>query len=147
MGDRKEKNPEVEKKKRFLKRYRKNQICINQLFEKIADLDEKIKTVKAVNNSGIPRGGIPVTTVDLLADKDEYERRLKNREAKSEVLKREINDEIDKLDNPTHIDVLEGYLIGCKSFEIIAEELGYDQRHVERVYANAVHTLVEYDII
>lgn len=146
MGHGNEKNPDVERKKRFLKRYRKNQSCIEQLRERIKDLDDRIKTVRSPNYSGMPRGGTPVTSVDLLAEKDELERRLKNRLEKSDNYKREIHDEIDTLDDPTQVDILEKYFIDCMEFEDIADELGYNMRHVTRLYARAIYTMVNNDI-
>ena len=60
---------EIESKKRFLKRYRKNYNCIVRLEEKLALLDVKLNSVRSPNLSGMPRGGVPVTAADLVADK------------------------------------------------------------------------------
>ena len=69
-------------KKRFLRRYQNNLSCISRLEAKLVILDERITTIKSPNYSGMPRGGVPVTLDDLLSDKDDLERRIKNLKAK-----------------------------------------------------------------
>ena len=85
---------EIERKKRSLKRYKKNLACIGRLEEKLALLDDRIKSVKSPNMSGMPRGGTPVTIADLLSDKVELEERIERQKAKSKDLKKEIIEEI-----------------------------------------------------
>ena len=70
-------------KKKSLKRYRKNKYCITRLEEKLALLDRKIKSVNSPNLSGMPRGGVPVTMEDLIADKIELEERIKRLKVKA----------------------------------------------------------------
>ena len=59
---------EIERKKRSLKRYKKNIACINRLEDKLKALDARITSVKSPNYSGMPRGGTPITSEDLLSD-------------------------------------------------------------------------------
>ena len=132
---------EVERKKRFLKRYRKNVACINRLKEKLETLDGRIKAIRSPNYSGMPRGGTPVTIDDLLADKNELERRIKRLRAKGDGLRAEIIDEIDTLEDVRYCDILEDFFIGCKSLEDIADDEGYSVRHVYRLYSEAVTRL------
>ena len=138
-----EKIQEIERKKRSLKRYKKNLACIGRLEEKLILLDEKIKSVKSPNYSGMPRGGTPVTVEELLSDKIELEERIKRLRGKSKNLKTDILEEIDSLEDPRYCEVLEGFFIDCKSLEDIAENEGYNVRHVYRLYSEAVKTLAE----
>ena len=132
---------EIERKKRFLKRYRKNTACIMRLEEKLKTLDGRIKAIRSPNYSGMPRGGQPVTIDDLLADKDEIERRIERLRAKGKDLRAEILDEIDSLDDVRYCDILEEFFIGCKSLDDIADDGGYSVRHVYRLYSEAVTRL------
>ena len=132
---------EIERKKRSLKRYKKNLACIGRLEEKLALLDDRIKSVKSPNMSGMPRGGTPVTIADLLSDKVELEERIERQKAKSKDLKKEILEEIDSLDDIRHTEVLESFLIDGISLEDIADNEGYTVRHVYRLYSEAVTQL------
>lgn len=135
----------LEKKKFFLKKYKKNESCIDSLENRIAELDDKITSLKSINLSGMPRGGIPITTEDLIAKKDDLERRKKIRENRRGELKEKIINEIDRLDDPRYLEVLELFFIECMTFEDIADELGYTDRHVTRIYTEGLNALVELD--
>lgn len=137
----------IERKKKFLKRYRRNEACINRLKTKLQVLDEKIKAVKSPNYSGMPRGGVPVTVEDLLSDKLDLENRIERLKAKKSNLKNKILEEIDTLEDDRYVEVLDSFFIECKSFEDIAEDMGYQERHVIRLYSQAIRELVNNDSI
>lgn len=133
---------EIEKrKKRFLKRYRKNLACIRRLEEKLVILDERITAVKSPSLSGMPRGGTPVTLADLVSDKVDLENRIERLKAKGKKLKSEIYEEIDSLEDPRYCEVLEAHFIEGLTFESIAEEMGYTERHVYTLYSEAISLL------
>lgn len=132
---------EVSKKKKFLKRYRKNISCVARLEDKLTTLNERIKSVRSPSLSGMPRGGTPVTVDDLIADKIDLEKRIKRLKSKSRKLKEEIVDEIDTLDDPRYCEVLEAYFIDCLTIEEIADKEGYTERHMYRLYNEAVTEL------
>ena len=132
---------EIEKKKRSLKRYKKNNACIDRLEEKLLLLNERIKSVKSPNYSGMPRGGTPVTIEELLSDKIELEERIERLKGKSKNLKRKILEEIDTLEDPRYCEVLESFFIDNKTLETIAEDEGYTIRHVYRLYSEAIKVL------
>lgn len=136
---------DIERKKRYLKRYKKNKICIDDLKCRIAELDDRIISINSPTLSGMPRGGVPVTKADLIAKKDELERRLKNREDKSKLLKAETLDEIDKLDDIRYVNLLETFLIDCVEFNKLPETLGYSPRHIDTLYKEAVLELIDND--
>lgn len=129
------------RKRRSLKRYRKNIACIERLENKLVSLDERITSLKSPNLSGMPRGGVPITIDDLLSDKADLEDRIKRLKAKSRGLKKAICEEIDSLEDDRYCEVLEAYFIDCLSFDEIADELGYSERHIERLYTEAITLL------
>lgn len=132
---------EIEKKKRSLKRYKKNLACIRRLEEKLALLEVKLNSVKSPSLSGMPRGGVPVTMEDLVADKIELEARIKRLNRKKSSLKSQILEEIDSLEDPRYCEILEAFFIDCLSLDDIADKEGYTVRHVYRLYSEAVTQL------
>lgn len=129
------------KKKRSLKRYRKNIGCIERLEKKLVLLDERITSLRSPNLSGMPRGGVPVTIDDLMSDKMDLEDRIKRLKAKSRDLKKSVYEEIDSLEDSRYCEVLEAHFIEGLSFEDIAEEMGYSERHVINLYSEAITCL------
>lgn len=140
MGD--QSSQEIEtlrsKKKRSLKRYRKNLACIERLEKKLALLDDRITGLKSPSFSGMPRGGVPVAIDDLMSDKLDLEDRIKRLKAKSRGLKKAVCEEIDSLEDSRHCEILEAHFIDGLSFDDIAEELGYTERHVIKLYSEAI---------
>ena len=132
-------------KKRYLRRYRKNLSCIARLEEKLNLLEVRLSSPRSPNLSGMPRGGTPVTTSDLIADKIELEERIARLREKSKILKREILEEIDSLEDPRYCEVLEAYFIDGYTLEQIAEKECYTDRHVFRLYSEAITILTRND--
>lgn len=132
---------EIERKKRSLKRYKKNLACIDRLGVKLASLNEKMTSVKSPTLSGMPRGGNPVTVADQVAEKIELEERIERLRKKSKKLRAEILEEIDTLEELRHVEVLEAFFIDCMSLEDIADEKGYSERQVYRLYSEGVTIL------
>lgn len=130
-----------EKTKRYLKRYKKNISLINRLEEKLATIDEKIQSLKSPTYSDMPKGGTPVTKEDLISDKLELEARINRLCVKGKRLKQETLEKIDELDDTRYAEVLESFMIDCKSFEDIGEDMGYTERHVKRLYSEAITEL------
>ena len=93
----------------------------------------------------MPRGGVPVTIDDLMSDKMDLEDRIKRLKAKSRGLKLEVCEEIDSLEDPRYCEVLEAHFIDGLSFEDIADELGYTERHVIKLYSEAITLLTVSD--
>ena len=129
------------RKKRSLKRYRKNLACIERLEKKLVLLDNRITGLKSPSLSGMPRGGVPVTIDDLISDKLDLEDRIKRLKAKSRGLKNAVYEEIDSLEDPTDVEILEAFFIDGKSFEKIAEDLGYTERRIIARYSEAIRIL------
>ena len=133
---------EIESKKRYLKRYRKNRALIDRLNDKIEILDERIKGIRSPRFSDMPRGGTPITKEDMIAEKDDIQRRIDRLEVKGKIIKGEILDIIDELDDTRYAEILEAFLIDCKDFGEIAEDNCYSVRHIERLYSEAIKSVV-----
>ena len=133
---------EIEKhKKRSLKRYQKKLACIRRLEEKLKILDERITAVKSPSLSGMPRGGTPVTIADLVGDKVDLEKRIEKLRGKSRDLKTSVYEEIDSLEDTRYCEVLEAHFIEGQTFEEISERMGYTERHVYKLYQEAIRVL------
>lgn len=133
----------IESKKRSLKKYKKNLAKLSRLEEKLYTLDERIQSIRSPRMSDVPRGGTPVTLVDLLADKEELEERIARQKAANRNMRHAIIEELDRLDDAKHIEVLELFFIQGLTPEEIAEELCYNVRTVYRLYSEGVKLLTE----
>ena len=136
-----------EQKKRYLKRYKKNLALIERLENKLADLNDRIYKVKSPSYSAMPKGSTPVELSDLISDKEGLIARIDRLRDKSKKLKVETLNIIDELDDPRHAEILESFFIDCKTFEEIADEIGYTTRHVTRVYSDAISYIIEMSLI
>ena len=88
--------------------------------------------------SGMPRGGTPITTADLIADKCELESRIAKLKSKAARIRSEILDEIDLLDDSRYVDVLEAYFIDGLTMDEVAARYCYTVRHAYRLYQDAI---------
>jgi DNA-directed RNA polymerase specialized sigma subunit len=127
-----------ERKKRYLKRYKKNLALIYRLEDKLDDLNERIYKIKSPTLSAMPKGSKPVEISDLISDKNELKARIERLRKKGETLKAEILEIIDDLDDVRYAEICESFFIDCKSLEDISEEMGYTVRHVTRLYSEAI---------
>lgn len=125
-------------KKRFLRRYQNNLACISRLEAKLVILDERLTSIKSTNLSGMPRGGVPITLDDLLADKDDLERRIKKLRAKNRDLRQSVYEAIDTIEDPRYCEVLEAHFVEGLDIKDIADQMGYTERHVYTLYAEAI---------
>lgn len=88
--------------------------------------------------SGMPRGGTPITTADLIADKLELESRIAKLKNKASRIRSEIIDEIDLLDDPRYADILEAYFLDGLTMEDVAARYNYTVRHAYRLYTESI---------
>lgn len=133
--------PEIEVKKKYLRRFKKNRAQIRRLKIKVANLDQMICRVKSPNYSGMPRGGTPISIEELLSDKQEYEERIRQLEKTGRQIKREIAGAIDSLEDSSEAEVLEGFFLECKEFGDIADDTEYSLRHVIRLYTQGIENI------
>ena len=129
---------ELERRKRYLKRYRKNRALIDRLSVKVEALNDRIYGLKSPTISDMPKGSGRVEISDLIADREELAQRIDRLECKGKQIKEEILASIDGLDDPRYAEVLESFFIDCKDFYQIAEEMDYTERHIIRLYSEAI---------
>jgi uncharacterized coiled-coil DUF342 family protein len=136
---------EMDREKRYLKRYRRNAALVDRLKNKLRDLDQRIYTLRSPTVSDMPRGGVPIMIDDLVADKADLEERIKRLTSKGRDLKTEITALIDSLDDVRYAEILEAFFIDCMDFDEIANEMGYTERHVIRLYSEGILALMSLD--
>lgn len=111
---------------------------MKRLEEKLENVKDRINTVRTPNMSGMPRGGTPITSADLIADKLELEKRIEKLKSKATRIRSEILDEIDLLDDPRYVDVLEAYFLDGLTMDEVAARYCYTVRHAYRLYTEAI---------
>lgn len=132
---------EIINKKRYLRRYRKNQAKLERLEEKLVNLDSRIYSLRSPTISDMPKGGQGITSEDLMAEKLELQDRINRVSRQGKRIRSEILDKIDQLDDTRHAEILEAYFIDRQDFSSIAEELGYTIRHVIRLYSEGIRLI------
>lgn len=131
-------NEMTETKKHWFRKYNRLLQVEDRLVNKLKELDQRIQGIRSPNYSGMPRGGTAVTIVDLLADKESLENRIKRIHSKVIKCKREILDVIDTIENPTHAYIMEAHFIQLESMEDIAQSLNYTTTYVYRLFSKAI---------
>lgn len=126
-----------------LKRYQNKLACIQRLEQKVADLDDRLTTVRTPTLSGMPRGGSPVTTEDLIGEKADLESRIVRMKKDLSKAKAETYHLIDMLDTVRQVEVFEAHFIDGLSFEDIAEKMHYTSRNVYALYKKGVRYISE----
>lgn len=129
---------ETKKKKYFLKRYRNYLVRINRLEEKLFQIDNQLIGLKSRQITDMPRGGTPLTKDDLLIKKEETEHRIQNLVDISRVVRMEIIDSLDTIDDYRFSEVLESYFIEGQTLEAIAENKNYSIQHVGYLYGKGL---------
>lgn len=136
----------IENKKRSLRRYKNTLACIARLEERYISIDRKIMAIRSPNISGMPRGGVPVTVDELISDKMDLEARIERLKIKARALKNEILSEIDSLEDDRYCELLESHFIDCTPLELVAEKMGYTERHIYTLYSEAISALIEISV-
>ena len=129
-------------KKSWLRRYKKNREQIQRLRDKVEFFEERIGSTPSANYSGMPKGSVHKTQVDLVDDKLELEERIKSLEQSGKEIRREILNVIDELNDVRYADVLEGLFIDLLSVYELAEYMGYSERHILTLYKTALEFVV-----
>lgn len=129
---------EVQRKKNYFRRYRKSKEQIARLESKYNALVDRMEKVKTSTYTDQPRGGVPVTIDEMISDKMGLEERIKKLYIRSLNIKRELLAVIDSLEDSKYSEILESYFIDLWDFETIADNMGYNTRHIIRLYSNAL---------
>lgn len=118
--------------------YKKVKWMIEDLEGQICDIDKRMVRVKSGKIDGMPRGGTPNTYADLIADKDDLERRKKKFEIIANQKKDIVQSYIDTVLSVRHNRLLTLYYVKCKSMSEVAMMEHYTERHAYRVYNEAL---------
>lgn len=131
----------TETKKRYLKRYKRTMARIELLKDKLEELEERTLALKSPRITGMPGGGQPYTTADLVAEKAELELRITRLREKADKARAEIIGCIDELEDPHAAEVLEMFFIDGLGFMEISERMAYSDRHIMRLYAEGIEKI------
>jgi DNA-directed RNA polymerase specialized sigma subunit len=114
---------------------------IEHRIEERERLDARLKSGRLSNLSGMPRGGQYdwTNTADSVV---EIDKRIGDEIAELCKIKRLVNEAIDAVDDVRYRQVLERRYRFYMSWDEIAEEMGYDPRHVQRLHGEALLCVV-----
>ena len=135
------KDAEKERKKKYLKRYKKNRACVNRLYDKLEFVTSKLDRISAPSLSNMPRGGITKSKSDLSNEKIDLERRIAKLEKTGAKLKEETYDLIDQILDPNLVEVMELLFIQCYEMDDVKELLALSSRQLNRKYAKALDSI------
>lgn len=128
----------IQHRKEILSQYREIVMMIDNLNHRIKSLDDRAIKIKSPNYNGMPRSSTPYTMIDILADKEDLERR-KAKFEKLALEKREgVEDYIDTVHSIKHNSFLYLYYIKGLTIEEISREEGYSLRHSWRLFREAI---------
>ncbi|WP_270790078.1 DUF1492 domain-containing protein [Enterococcus diestrammenae] len=133
---------ETKQNKNYLNRYRRYMKRVDKLEEKLFQLDVQIQGLKGRQITDMPRGGVPLTTDDLLIKKEETEHRIQNLLDRSKKIRYEVFDCIDTLEDDRFAEVLELYFIDRLTFEQIADKNNFSLRHVGYLYGMGIDSVI-----
>lgn len=113
-------------KKRYLKRYSK-------MFDKFTSLSARLSTLENERaESNDPRCIMMINDTEI---------RLKRLYVVHLNLRHDTYEVIDQLDDSREIEVLEQFFIFGKTLVEIANEMGYSERHIIRIYKSGINGL------
>lgn len=128
-------------KKRYLKRYKKTMERLEQLQDKLIEIDTQAVGIGSPRITGMPGGGTPVTSADLIAEKAELEERICSLKEKAKRYREEIIVCIDGLEDPRAAMVLEMFFIHRMTFAQIAQRTSYSERQIYRHYSEGIENI------
>lgn len=124
--------------KKVLIQYKKAMNMVRDLSDQIVEQDMRMKTIKSPNYSGMPRGGAPYTLDDAIADKEGLISRKLRFEKIAKQQKEIVQSYIDTVMSVRHNRFLTLYYIKLYNVSEIALKEGYTERHVWRIYNEAL---------
>lgn len=125
--------------KDYLGQIKKLDICIRQKENELRDLKSIIYSVPASNfGDERVRRSLKNTTYSKVDDSIELEQIIAKQKNDYIKTKHRIIDEIQKLNRSDYITLLTARYIEFKTFEQIADEMGYSYRHITRLHKDAL---------
>ena len=124
--------------KKILNQHRNVYFLIQELKNQVRDIDARLYGCKSGNITGMPRGGKGITREDIAEEKADIEKRIERLEKIRKQKKEIVQAYIDTVFSARHNKVLTMYYVKVLPIWKIAEIEGYSQRHVFRLYEQAV---------
>ncbi len=124
--------------KKILNQHRSVYFLIQDLKRQVNDIDGQIYGCSSGKLTGMPRGGKPVTREDMANEKADILKRIERLELVKKQKKEIVQAYIDTVYSARHNKILTMYYIKVLPIWKIAELEGYSQRHVFRLYEQAV---------
>ncbi|MDD2952534.1 MAG: DUF1492 domain-containing protein [Parabacteroides sp.] len=134
MGSRKSRD----KKINYLNGYYWALENIKNIQAKIDRKNDRLYSVRSPKLSDMPRGGTPVTTLDVIADKEELEDDLHKRLRKAKLKKEEIERVIDDVEDPRYVMLLTLKYVDNLSWDQVAEEMNYSYSRITKLHGLAL---------
>jgi len=132
---------ENERKKEYLRSYRKSVFREKDILDEIQRLRDD-KMFPSVINDGMPRSNKCSDLSDYIVLMDRQIEALKRERLDKMRIYTDIENRIKTMDDETEKEILRlKYLVG-KSFDQIAVYLGYSYRHVTRIHGNALRNFI-----
>ena len=125
--------------KTILVQYKKYKWMIDDLNRQIADISDRATCIKSTSNlSGMPRGGNAYTYADMIADKDDLERRKKKFEKIASQKREIVQAYIDTVLSVRHNRFLTMYYIKCLTVSEISDLENYTERRGFQIFREAL---------
>ncbi len=131
---------ENDKKKEYLRKYRRHGRKINRISSEIEEI-RSMKLYPSMNNDGMPHGSDQNDLSDYAAELTEKENRLYQEGVEQVKAYKDITYKIDQLEDENERDVLFYYYIKGFTWWEIAKEMGYSERQIHRFHGNALKNL------
>lgn len=138
---------ENERKKEYLKGYRRHVRRINRIETELEELHAMSAPMSA-SNDGMPHGSGQSDLSGYAAELDKLERSLREEKDKRVEVYKDIDERIKKLERENEKDVLfYRYIAGLAWWEI-AEKMSFSERHVTRLHGRALaHLEISKDVL
>jgi len=129
---------EMEKKKEYLRSYRKTRAEEKAIRESIEELRLNKMSPSMGAQDGMPKGNGSSDLSGYAARLDELERKLLVKQKKALILMDGITDSIAEMEDATERTLLRLRYICGYTFEKIGQQMGLSTRHVLRIHGKAL---------
>ena len=136
-----EKQMENEKKKEYLRSYRKSLRRENEILEEIQKLRAD-KMFPSVSYDGMPRGSSQSDLSDYVVLIDEQIELLKKERLERAKKRKEIEERIRAIHDDDEQSVLRMRYIRGMKWKKVADEIGYTYRRVTQIHENALEHFI-----
>lgn len=131
---------ENEEKKNFLNSYKRAAKKEKRILEKIQELRMN-KMFPSMINDGMPHGSSQAGLEEYIEKLSECQEELKEIRLEKDVCKRKIERQIFRLKDENEQKVLRLHYLNNMTWESVADEMIYSERHIHRIHASALKNL------